>query len=246
MTTSEPAAAARHLIVNADDFGLSVGVNEGVVEAHDCGVVTSASLMVRWPAAPEAVRLAAARPRLSLGLHVDLGEWEPMPDGSWEERHTVVDTGDAEAVAAEAHGQLATFERLVGVQPTHLDGHQHVQRHDVPRDVMLAAAARLGVPLRLHDPRVTYRGEFYGQGVRAEPYPEGITLEGFVAVLGSLAAGWTEMSCHPGIGVGPETSIYAAERTVEVDVLRSPDVAAAIERLGITLRSFADLRSVIL
>jgi chitin disaccharide deacetylase len=241
MTTSEPPAAARHLIVNADDFGLSAAVNAGVVEAHDHGVVTSASLMVRWPEAAAAVRLATDRPRLSLGLHVDLGEWEPMPDGAWVTRHTVVDTGDAEAVAAEVHNQLATFERLVGAPPTHLDGHQHVQRSDAPRGVMNAVASRLGVPLRLHDPRVVYRGDFYGQGSHSEPYPEGITVGAFIA-----APGWNEMSCHPGIGVGPETSVYAAERAVEVQVLCNTDVVTAIRRLGIGLCSFADLRGPVL
>src|SRR5437870_3779943 len=47
--------AARYLIVNADDFGLSPGVNRGIIEAHEHGIVTSASLMVRWPAAGEPV-----------------------------------------------------------------------------------------------------------------------------------------------------------------------------------------------
>jgi hypothetical protein len=59
------------LIVNADDFGLSGGVNAGIMAAHEHGIVTSASLMVRWPAA----RYAAGHPRMSLGLHLDLGEW---------------------------------------------------------------------------------------------------------------------------------------------------------------------------
>ena len=54
----------RLLIVNADDFGQTAGVNRGVIEAHDRGIVTSASLMVRWPAAAEAASFARARPAL--------------------------------------------------------------------------------------------------------------------------------------------------------------------------------------
>ena len=61
----------RFLIVNADDFGYGAGVNRGIVEAHDRGVVTSAGLMVNTPGTEEAVRLAAERPGLSLGLHVN-------------------------------------------------------------------------------------------------------------------------------------------------------------------------------
>ena len=63
----------RYLIVNADNFGLSVGVNHGIIETHEHGIVTSASLMARWPAA--AAAYARAHPRLGLGLHLDIGEW---------------------------------------------------------------------------------------------------------------------------------------------------------------------------
>ena len=65
----------RFLIVNADDFGQSAGVNRGVAMAHEQGIVTSASLMVRWPAATGAAAFGRAHPGLSVGLHVDLGEW---------------------------------------------------------------------------------------------------------------------------------------------------------------------------
>src|SRR6266568_9642133 len=54
----------RYLIVNADDFGFSEGVNRGILEAHDKGIVTSASLMVERPAAVEAADRARERPRL--------------------------------------------------------------------------------------------------------------------------------------------------------------------------------------
>lgn len=66
----------RSLIVNADDFGRSHGINEGVAVAHSRGIVTSASLMVRWPAAVEATEIGRSMPALSVGLHLDLSEWE--------------------------------------------------------------------------------------------------------------------------------------------------------------------------
>jgi len=50
--------ANKYLIVNADDFGQSTGINRGIIEAHERGVVTSASLMVRWPAAIDAAQYA--------------------------------------------------------------------------------------------------------------------------------------------------------------------------------------------
>jgi predicted glycoside hydrolase/deacetylase ChbG (UPF0249 family) len=68
-------AAGRFLIVNADDFGLTSGINRGIIEAHEHGIVTSASLMVRYPAAREAADYAKAHPELSVGLHFEAGEW---------------------------------------------------------------------------------------------------------------------------------------------------------------------------
>src|SRR4051794_10944670 len=72
----------RYLIVNADDLGYSARVNGGIFEAHQRGIVTSASLMVRWSAAAAAVAAARRCPGLSLGLHLDLGEWSYC-DGEW-------------------------------------------------------------------------------------------------------------------------------------------------------------------
>ncbi len=87
----------RRLIVNADDFGQSRGVNRGVIEAHERGIVTSASLMVRWPAAAEAAAYARSRSGVSVGLHVDLGEWAAEA-GAWRPRYAVTAVDDAGAV----------------------------------------------------------------------------------------------------------------------------------------------------
>ena len=66
---------AKYLIVNADDFGRSRSVNRGIMSAYEYGIVTSASLMVRWPAANEATAYARRHQSLSVGLHFDFGEW---------------------------------------------------------------------------------------------------------------------------------------------------------------------------
>src|SRR5207249_7492687 len=85
--------AQRYLIVNADDFGLSPGVNRGIIKAHDQGIVTSASLMVRMPAAAEAAAYAREHPSLSVGLHCDLGEWT-YRDRKWEPVYEVAPLDD--------------------------------------------------------------------------------------------------------------------------------------------------------
>src|SRR5215831_10883983 len=108
---------ATSLIVNADDFGQSPGVNRGVITAHRDGIVTSASLMVRWAAATSAATYARANRGLSVGLHVDLGEWA-FRQGAWVPIYDVVPIEDAAALASEVASQLAAFRRLIGEDPT--------------------------------------------------------------------------------------------------------------------------------
>src|SRR5262245_54078747 len=94
----------RLLIVNADDFGRNAAINEGIGRACGPGIVTSTSLMVRWPAAILAAVYARRNRRLSVGLHVDLGEWE-YRGGDWRAVYEVVSLEDCEAVASEVRLQ---------------------------------------------------------------------------------------------------------------------------------------------
>jgi chitin disaccharide deacetylase len=228
----------RVVIVNADDFGLSQGINQGIVLAHERGIVTSTSAMVRWPAAEEAADLAGAHPKLDVGLHVDLSE-SVYRDGEWTPLYQVV-SSDRVAVEAEVAAQLARFISLFGRQPTHLDSHQHVHVKEPIRSVLVETGLRLEVPVRNCTPGIVYRGDFYGQTARGEPLPEAITLEALLGLLSTLPAGITEIGCHP--AAEPEVgSTYATERPEELRVLCDPRVKEAFEAQGIQLRSFADL-----
>ena len=91
----------RYLIVNADDFGQSRGINRGIMEAHEQGIVSSTSPMVRWPAAPEAAAYARSHRSLSLGLHLDFGEWR-CRKGRWLQLYEVVPIEDPRGVRDEA------------------------------------------------------------------------------------------------------------------------------------------------
>ena len=228
---------ARYLIVNADDFGQTGGINEGVVEAHERGLVTSASLMVGWDAAGAAADYAAAHPELSVGLHVDLGEWV-YRDGQWHVAHHVVETSSELAVARELDRQLEAFERLVGRAPTHLDSHQHVHRSAPTRALVAAAGRRLGVPVRDLTSTISYRGDFYGQTGKGEPYLRAITAEALEAVLRTLPEGWTELGCHPGRRT--QGLVYGVERERELAVLCDDLAREVVVELGIELRSFHD------
>ncbi len=230
----------RRLIVNADDFGLTPGINRGILRAHADGIVTSTSLMVRGPAAREAVEAAKSCPALSIGLHLDLCEWE-YRDGEWRILYSVVDTADAVAVAREVERQLALFRGFVGRDPTHLDSHQHVHRHEPVLSLARAAARAMGIVLRDDDARVRYRGDFYGQSNRGEPCHEQLSVESLVRTIASLGTGITEMGCHPGEGDDVE-SVYKSERSIEVTTLCDPRVRDAIVAGGIELSSFEDVR----
>lgn len=230
-------AAHRALIVNADDFGQSAGINRGIIHAHERGIVTSASLMVRWPAALEAAAYAKRHPRLSVGLHLDLGEWRYVSQG-WQALYTVVDFDDLSAITDEVHGQFERFRQLLGCDPTHLDSHQHVHQDEPVRSAMQQLSARLGVPLRHYAGGVAYRGDFYGQTETGQPLPDAIRVEAFVRILQTLSAGITEVGCHPAEGIEDLTTMYRDERRVEMQVLSDPRLREAVEALGIRLCSF--------
>jgi len=227
---------ARRLIVNADDLGLCAGVNAGILHAHTHGIVTSASLMVLQPAAAEAAELAARHPRLAIGLHLDLGQWDYV-EGEWVAAYVRCDQQDAGAVRAQCRSQLGAFRELLGRDPTHLDSHQHVHRSEPVAAATAELAADLDVPLRGRELR--YEGGFYGQTGKGEPLPQTITAEHLTGMIDALAEGSTELGCHPGIGVAGES--YGRERELEVKALCDPQVAAALQQHGIRLMSFADL-----
>lgn len=225
----------RFLIVNADDLGLSDGVNAGIVQAHERGIVTSASLMVRKPAAAAAARLASEHPSLAVGLHIDIGQWD-YESGEWKVAYERCASDDESAVEAECRAQLEAFRGLLGREPTHLDSHQHTHMNEPVASVSERLAAELGVPLRARG--IRYEGGFYGQTGKGEPLPEAITAQSLIDLIASLPEGWTELGCHPGLGVRGESS-YGPERERELEALCDARVRERIESEGIELRSFA-------
>ncbi len=228
--------SGRYLIVNADDFGRSEGVNRGVVRGHEEGIVTSASLMVRWPAAEAGAAYARGRPGLSLGLHVDLGEWA-FAEGAWRAVYEVASLDDPAAVEREVERQLERFRALAGCDPTHLDSHQHVHREGPARSALVVAGRRLGVPVRHFSPGIRYVGDFFGQTGEGEPLPHLVEVPALLELLARLPTGVTELGCHPATG-DDHRSTYGAERAVEVETLCDPGVRETLAAEAIELCSF--------
>lgn len=208
-------AEPRFLIVNADDLGYSQSVNEGVFTAHEEGIVTSTSLMALRDGAPAAVEALARHPDLAVGLHLEAGE----------------DLGR----------QLERFREMVGRDPTHLDSHKHVHEADPAFGAATEAlAAELGVPLR--NRQVRYEGSFFARGSDGTPQPEAITPEHLTELIRALPPGWTEIGCHPATGPVPISS-YDAERQIELETLRDPQVKNLCNVSDVRLCSFAQVEA---
>src|SRR5207244_4761861 len=158
---SRSAGAVKSLIVNADDFGRTPGVNAGVLEAHLSGIVTSATVMVLEPAAEAGVSEASRRaPALSLGLHFVLTGGGP-PASPPERVPSLLVGGrfprnaqalpselDPDDVSRELDAQIALFTKMAGRFPSHLDSHHHSALHPSVQPVFAEAARRRGLPVR--------------------------------------------------------------------------------------------------
>ncbi len=239
-TAGSRGVTPRQLIINADDFGLSIQTNRGIIQCRQQGILTSASLMVRAPAAQHAVACFAADPGLSLGLHIDLGEWELRKE-QWVQTHFVVPLDNVTAVRDEILRQLDAFRKLTGRDPTHLDSHQHVHQRDPIRELVRNLAGPMGLIVRGDNNVVKFLGSFYGQDEHLQPRPEFIGVANLIRLINNLQPGITEMSCHPGLDAQLNSN-YRDQRPLEVQSLCDPAVRETINQCRIQLISFAMLK----
>jgi hopanoid biosynthesis associated protein HpnK len=154
----------RRLIVNADDFGLTTGVNRAIIEAHTRGIVTSSTLMATGPAFEDAVRLAKETPPLSVGCHVVLIDGAPVLDAarlstltsrnsrparfgnslkSFAARALTRRLNPAE-IEAETSAQIRKIQ-AAGISVSHIDSHKHTHLFAAVLRPVLRAALACGV-----------------------------------------------------------------------------------------------------
>jgi len=283
------------LIVNADDFGMSRGVTDGIILAHRYGVVTSASLMANMPAAEYALARADDLPRLGVGIHLNICQGRPIL--SAREVRTLVDARGrfhppavlrqrlwtwrvaGREIEAEFRAQIRWMKER-GVVPTHADSHQHMHIYPPAVFPFRRALAAEGIHcaraphMSVWPRRGPIAGAHAGDLVRrilAHAYRRTLqsvafrrfdmpdsriaflaserraveTLGGcWKAAIAHLPGGAFELACHPGLfepGFS-ETDAIRVQRELELQWLIDPEFRHVLDRSGVQLISYRDLR----
>ncbi len=216
----------RQLIVNADDFGLTTGVNRAIVETHRDGIVSSTTLMATGPAFDDAVRDARALPKLSVGCHVVLTDGIPVsppeavdtlvairsaeprrffPKLSGFAARATMGGFDREQLLAEVIAQIRKIQ-ATGIEVTHLDSHKHAHIFPEILNAMLRAARICGVKA-IRSPFVPMKAimaqHFAGKRLLLKRY-------GQVRILNTFARNFRRQTQRAGI-VSPDGVIGVIE-----------------------------------
>ena len=176
------------VVVVADDMGKSASVNRAIAEAHDMGILTSASIMAGGEAFDDAVQTALERSRLSTGLHVTLCDGKAVlphasiPDITDPCGNFITDPFRAglhytrPGLAAQIEAEVAAqFERLekAGIRPHHVDGHHHLHMHPVIFEVLCRQASRRDICwIRLPNESLSMVREFHSPSRGYLPFVE--------------------------------------------------------------------------
>jgi len=252
-------SASRLLVVNADDFGFTSDVNDGIVEAHLRGILTATTLMAGGAAFEHAVQLARRTPSLDVGCHLALtGADSVLSPGR------ALPDSVAQLVAAIALGRIRIYDEFAaqvrkiqdtGISLTHLDTHKHT--HMLP--AVATALARVASESQIRWVRrplpVPVLGPLLGlklarRGCRMTDHFAGYGLTGrlgqtaLVQLIRRLPEGTTELMCHPGylraeLRVARTRLRESRER--ELEALTSPAARQALAEAGVRLVNFRSL-----
>jgi predicted glycoside hydrolase/deacetylase ChbG (UPF0249 family) len=250
----------KKLIVNADDYGLTDGVTDGILHAFREGIVSSASIMATGEDFTRAALLAKDA-RLPLGLHLTLTWGKPLSapqdvptllkaDGRFKrpEDYRQAPPSPREA-AGEWEKQLNRLKEA-GLCPDHLDSHHFV--YELPEmgllEIAADLAARLNLPLR--QTREASLAYLQGRGLETPDffcgafYGEGVSTAGLTALFAKPWQGVAELMCHPGQNTDrlAQISSYTEKRAKELAILTAPGLGDKLVAMGIETVSFADLQ----
>lgn len=228
------------LIVNADDFGLSRGVNFGIIDAFQYGVVRSATLMATGNSYEHAVELHQQFWELGVGIHLILTYGSPLIKGHKTiadesgrfYKLSYFDSHNAEFAPEEVEEEFsAQIEKVLdsNVGLTHLDSHHHVHMNENFREVIKRLSKKYSLPYRGEK---NFSDQFYGHDV---------TVQSFQDVVEQYQdQDFLEVMAHPAY-VDPglcEASTYQNVRVKEYEILTSEAVKSYIAKQGIELVNF--------
>lgn len=245
------------LIINADDFGYSKGVNFGIVEAYENGIVTSTTLMANMPGREHAAKLAKEHPGLGVGIHLVLTCGSPVRDdvpslineqGEFRSQMEWMKYAEPAEIEREFSAQYKTVLAL-GLKPTHIDSHHHVHAHRKVAPIVTRLAEQYGLPVRKFS-------NVYSEGVGHQKfhttdvclpdfYDQGVTKENLIHMLDQVKGRDTvEIMCHPAyVDVALlNGSSYNVERVRELEILTDPEIRSAVRTRGFELISYRDLK----
>ena len=233
------------LIVNSDDFGLTPGVNLGIIDALKRGILRSTTAMMNMPAIEMAAEMAKANPDLGVGIHLVLTAGKPL----LKTHKTIVDENgnflknavlvrkqdvDVEEVYAEYVAQMERYIELFGHKPTHIDGHHHT--HKLPQTVEATKrlAEKYGMKyIREVESEVAFIPDFYGPNTNFDQFKKVLERH--------KDAAYVELMCHVAlIDVDLiQCSTYNFDRVHELETLIGSQAKAYIAELKIELTNFA-------
>ena len=229
------------VIFNADDLGLTRGVNQGILNCYKKGAINSASLLTNTPYFDETVLLIKENKLHNIGLHFNLTEFKPLfstlktlvdQDGNFYRNCSNIKTIDLHEVALELTAQ---YQKAIdaGVTITHFDSHHHVHMSKLLGKTFLQMSNKYHIPLR--KVTNTYRNpfkrlqhywlykeaHFYTQNFTAAFYDNNATAETLNTIIKN-ANGSIEIMCHPGYA-DAENGEYNLQRLDEIKVLCSDE-----------------------
>lgn len=147
-----------YLIINADDYGYSAGVNYGIIDAHQKGILTSTTMMANMSGFEEGVLLAKENPNLGIGVHLTLTCGSPISDNvstlinENKEFHNLTFYEDKFEINLDELYQewKSQIDKIIssGIQPTHLDSHHHVNSISPIDTVFIRLAKEYNLPVR--------------------------------------------------------------------------------------------------
>lgn len=234
------------VIFNADDFGLTSGINKAIIQSYREGVVRSTTIMANAPYYEEAVSLAKQNPDLNIGIHLVGTFGKPL----LKTHKTLVDDEgnfkrfstnkypeiDPEEIFLEWCAQIDKVSQVIDL--THFDSHHHVHLHPLLFPITQRLSKKYNLP---------YRGRDYVEGLSTvlieDFYAEGLSIETIVSIIDSVNIRSIDIMTHPGYVDDDLTNMssYSYPRELELEILCSKQLKDILDEKNVEICSYKSI-----